>query len=306
MSGNRDGARTADRYLVIGNPIAHSRSPEIHAAFARQTGEFIVYDRLLVPAEPADAFARAVDAFLAGGGRGLNVTLPFKERAFAYAREHSPRALLAGAVNTLKAEGDFVFGDNTDGPGLVTDLRDRLAFDLHGRSVLLLGAGGAARGVVMSLLQAGVSRLTIANRTAAKAQALAAHFNGAPQVRRMSLAPVEAVALADAGRADLVVNATSSGVLRGELALPAGIFDGCALAYDCVYAAQPTAFMRQARAGGAARAADGLGMLVEQAAESFLIWRGVRPDTGPVYRMLRDAITAPAADSQVAGAGDDH
>ncbi len=305
MSVDRSPAPPADRYLVIGNPIAHSRSPEIHAAFARQTGEPIAYDRLLVPTEPSDAFAGAVDAFLAAGGRGLNVTLPFKEQAFAYAGRHSARALLAGAVNTLKADGDSVFGDNTDGPGLVTDLRERLAFDLRGRSVLLLGAGGAARGVVMSLLQAGVSRLTIANRTAAKAESLAAHFNGAPQVRQASLAPVNAVSLAAAIPADLVVNATSSGVLRGELALPPGLFEGCALAYDCVYAARPTAFMRQAQAGGAARTADGLGMLVEQAAESFLIWRGVRPDTGPVYRMLRDAISAPAADSQAAGAGND-
>ena len=305
MSVDRSPTPPADRYVVIGNPIAHSRSPEIHAAFARQTGEAIGYDRLLVPTEPSGAFARAVDAFFAGGGRGLNVTLPFKEQAFAYAGRHSARSLLAGAVNTLKADGHSVFGDNTDGPGLVTDLRDRFAFDLYGRSVLLLGAGGAARGVVMSLLHAGVSRLIIANRTAAKAESLAAHFNSAPQVRQASLAPVGAVTLAAASPADLVVNATSSGVLRGEFALPPGLFDGCALAYDCVYAAHPTTFMRQAQAGGAARTADGLGMLVEQAAESFLIWRGVRPDTGPVYRMLRDAISAQAAASQAAGAGDD-
>jgi shikimate dehydrogenase len=288
-----------DRYLVIGNPIAHSRSPEIHAAFARQTGEAISYDRLLVPVAPAGEFARVVDDFFGGGGRGLNITLPFKEQAFGYAQRHSERALLAGAANTLALAGGTVVGDNTDGPGLVTDLRDRLGFDLAGKSVLLLGSGGAARGIVMSLLQAGVASLTVANRTSARAASLAAQFNASAAVRDGGLPPVRAVELAAARPADLVVNATSSGVLAGELELPSGLFAGCSLAYDCVYSARPTAFMLRAEAGGAARTADGLGMLVEQAAESFLIWRGVRPATGPVYRMLRESIGA-----QAGGAGD--
>jgi shikimate dehydrogenase len=292
-----DAAATkpGDRYVVVGNPIAHSRSPEIHAAFARQTGQAISYERLLVAVTPAEAFPQALDAFFAGGGRGLNVTLPFKEQAFAYAGRLSERARHAGAVNTLALDGDIVFGDNTDGPGLVTDLRDRLGFELAGRSVLLLGAGGAARGVVMSLLLAGVASLTIANRTLSRAQVVADQFNGSAAVREAGLPPVKAMALSTAESADLVVNATSSGVVAGELALPAGLFRGCSLAYDCVYAARPTAFMARAESGGAARVADGLGMLVEQAAESFLIWRGVRPDTRPVYRMVRDAIGAQAA-----------
>jgi len=298
------GAPGRDRYLVIGNPIAHSRSPEIHAAFARQTGQALSYDRLLVPATPPEAFGRAVDRFFAQGGRGLNVTLPFKEHAFAHARRHSDRARLAGAVNTLALDGDTVVGDNTDGPGLVIDLRDRLGFDLAGKSVLLLGAGGAARGVVMSLLQAGVGALVVANRTPARAERLATQFNASPALRAAALPPVGAVALSAARAADLIVNATSSGVLAGGLALPPELFEGCTLAYDCVYAARPTAFMLQARRGGASRTADGLGMLVEQAAESFLIWRGVRPATAPVYRMLRDAISAEAAGSDAAGAGD--
>jgi shikimate dehydrogenase len=292
-------ATAVDRYLVIGNPIAHSRSPEIHAAFARQTGQAISYERLLVPLAPAGEFARAVDDFFARGGRGLNVTLPFKEQAFAHAKRHSERALLAGAVNTLAFDGGTIVGDNTDGPGLVADLRDRLGFDPGGRSVLLLGAGGAARGVVMSLLRAGVSALTVANRTPVRAQALAAQFNRSAAGRSAGLPRLRAVPLAAAEPADLIVNATSSGVLAGELALPSGLFAGCAVAYDCVYAERPTPFMLQAQAGGAARTADGLGMLVEQAAESFLIWRGVRPATEPVYRMLRDAL-----DAQASGAGD--
>jgi shikimate dehydrogenase len=299
VSTEAAAAKSGDRYLVVGNPIAHSRSPEIHAAFARQTGQSISYERLLVAVSPADAFARAVDQFFAGGGRGLNVTLPFKEQAFAYAGRLSQRAQLGGAVNTLALDDGVVVGDNTDGPGLVSDLRARLGFDLAGKSVLLLGAGGAARGVVMSLLLAGVAALTVANRTPARAQVLADRFNGAPAVREAGLPPVRAVALPAAEPADLIVNTTSSGVVGGELALPPGLFRGCSLAYDCVYAARPTAFMAKAQDGGAARAADGLGMLVEQAAESFLIWRGVRPDTMPVYRMVRDAIGA-----RVAGAAD--
>lgn len=289
------GDPQVDRYLVVGNPIGHSRSPEIHAAFARQTGEPISYERLLVPIAPAGEFARAVDAFFESGGRGLNVTLPFKEQAFDYAARHSERARLAGAVNTLALVAGTVVGDNTDGPGLVTDLRDRLGFDPAGRSVLLLGAGGAARGVVMSLLQAGVASLTVANRTPARAQALADRFNASAAVHDAGLPAVRGVALDAAEPADLVVNATSSGVLAGALSLPPGLFRRCALAYDCVYGARPTAFMEQARAGGAVRTSDGLGMLVEQAAESFRIWRGVRPATAPVYRILRDGIGAQAA-----------
>lgn len=293
-------ASDGDRYLVVGNPIAHSRSPEIHAEFARQTGQPISYRRQLIPTDPADAFDRVVAAFAEAGGRGLNVTLPFKERAFACATRHSERALQAGAVNTLALGDDGIYGDNTDGPGLVSDLQGRLGFDLHGRSVLLLGAGGAARGVIMSVLQAGVARLTVANRTPARARDLAARFNAAPAVRDTGLAAVGAAALDAAPRADLVINATSSGVLNAALALPPDLFRDCSLAYDCVYGAQDTAFMQMARAGGATQASDGLGMLVEQAAESFLIWRGVRPQTAPVFRMLRASVASFASVAAVA------
>jgi shikimate dehydrogenase len=292
-AASRANAPGSDRYLVVGNPIAHSRSPEIHAAFAGETGESVSYGRLLVAVDPPGAFATAVDAFFAGGGRGLNVTLPFKVQAFDYATRHSERALLAGAVNTLAVRGDDVFGDNTDGPGLVADLQARLGLSLAGRSVLLLGAGGAARGVVMSLLHAGAASLTVANRTPSKAERLAAAFNDSALLRGSGLPRVRAVAQDDAAPADVIVNATSSSVLGAPLALPPGLFSRCRLAYDCAYGAAPTGFMTQALSGGAEQVSDGLGMLVEQAAESFFIWRGVRPSTAPVYRMLRASI-APA------------
>lgn len=287
------GSAGVDRYLVVGNPIAHSRSPEIHAAFARQTGQAVSYGRLLVPVDPPGAFAAAAGGFFADGGRGLNVTLPFKVDAFDYANRHSERALLAGAVNTLAAGDGGILGDNTDGPGLVADLQDRLGVTLAGRSVLLLGAGGAARGVVMPLLQAGVAMLTVANRSRARAEQLALAFNESPVLRGAGLPRVRAVAQEAAASADLIVNATSSSVLGGSLLLPPGLFSGCRLAYDCAYGPTPSDFMTQALRGGAAQVSDGLGMLVEQAAESFLVWRGVRPSTSPVYRMLRDLIAAP-------------
>jgi shikimate dehydrogenase len=282
----------ADRYLVVGNPIGHSRSPEIHAAFARETGQAIRYERQLIPVDPPEAFDQAVREFAAAGGRGLNVTLPFKERAFACAHSHGTTARLAGAVNTLSIRDDGLHGDNTDGPGLVTDLRERLGLDLRGLSVLLLGAGGAARGVVVSLLEAGVAALTVANRTPARAEALAAHFNGAEALREAGLPLVRATSLEDAPGAEVIVNTTSSGVLAAGLALRPGLFRECLLAYDCGYGPRESAFVAAALADGARRGADGLGMLVEQAAESFLIWRGVRPRTEPVYRMLREALAA--------------
>jgi shikimate dehydrogenase len=294
----------AERYLVVGNPIAHSRSPEIHAAFARQTGEAIAYERLLVPIEPPASFARAMSAFFAGGGRGANVTLPFKEQAFGFASRHSERAGLAEAVNTLVLLDGGVFGDNTDGPGLVADLQQRLGVALAGKRVLLLGAGGAARGVVMSLLQAGVAELAVANRTPARAEVLAGRFNQSAALRDGRLPPVKALAQEAATPADVIINATSSGVLDAPHLLPAGLFRDCLLAYDCAYGPRPTAFMEQAQRGGAAVVSDGLGMLVEQAAESFLIWRGVRPSTAPVYRDLRAAVSGAAAGAQAAGAAD--
>ncbi|MGP1677976.1 MAG: shikimate dehydrogenase [Burkholderiales bacterium] len=267
-----------DQYAVIGNPVAHSKSPLIHAAFAHQTGQDIVYERLLAP---KDAFVATAGAFRARGGRGLNVTLPFKGEAFRFATRLSERARAARAVNTLKFDGDVIFADNTDGAGLVNDLVRNLGCVIAGRRILLLGAGGAARGVIEPLLQQHPAQFVLANRTLDKAQRLAQSFRGA----------LEAVTYAAlAGRQfDLVVNATSAS-LAGELPpLPPRAFARGALAYDMMYGRGETPFLAFARGEGAARLADGLGMLVEQAAESFFIWRGLRPDSDPVLQLLRQA-----------------
>lgn len=273
----------SDRYAVIGNPVAHSRSPGIHAQFAAQTGEDVVYERLLAP---LDGFGAAVDAFRAAGGRGLNVTVPFKLEAFAYARRRSARAADAGAVNTLAFDAQGVYGDNTDGVGMVRDIAARLAFHLQGAHVLLLGAGGAARGVLRPLLDAGVASLIVANRTAPKATELASLAND-PRARGCGFD-----ALAEGF--DLIVNATSAGLSGEAPEIPSAAYAGVQLAYDMVYGARPTSFMCKATEAGCRRVVDGLGMLVEQAAESFFVWRGVRPATEPVYRRLREDIAAGA------------
>jgi len=270
-----------DRYAVVGNPIAHSKSPEIHAAFARETRQELTYERLLAP---LDGFVDTVARFQREGGRGCNVTVPFKLEAFALATEQSPRARFAGACNTLAWRGTHWFGDNTDGAGLVRDLDVNLGVALAGHDVLVLGAGGAARGIIGPLLATAPRSLTISNRTVAKATELAAIF--APHGPVRALAPA---ALAGA-RFDVILNATSSGLPLSEPASPPWpnkIFAHVKLAYDLIYANEPTPFVRWAQAHGAARVADGFGMLLEQAAESFLVWRGVRPDTAPVYALLR-------------------
>ena len=262
-----------DRYAVIGHPVAHSKSPWIHAQFARATGEDIAYDAIDAPRA---GFVAAVEKFRAGGGKGLNVTLPFKEEAFGYCGGTSARAAAARAVNTLLLDRTPPFGDNTDGVGLVRDLTANLGCSLAGAQVLLLGAGGAAQGVLAPLAEAGAAAILVANRTPARAEALAA------RVPRAAACGFDALG----GRAfDLVVNATSAG-LSGELPrLPRGLFRPGALAYDMVYG-RDTEFLAMARAAGAATS-DGLGMLVEQAAESFLVWRGVRPGTRAVLAALR-------------------
>jgi shikimate dehydrogenase len=260
-----------ERYAVIGHPVSHSKSPWIHAEFARQTGQDIAYERIEAPLK---GFEAAVDGFRRAGGRGLNVTLPFKEAAFRYSSELSVRARAAGAVNTL-AFRDVVFGDNTDGVGLVQDIEGNVGIALSGKAVLLVGAGGAAQGVVGALIDAGVARLVIANRTLEKAQVLAARFPG-----------VSATSFAALGEPfDVVVNATSAGLSGEALPLPGALWRGDTLAYDMVYG-RDTAFLVAARAAGA-RCCDGLGMLVEQAAESFFMWRGVRPQTRGVLARLR-------------------
>lgn len=275
-----------DRYAVIGNPIAHSKSPQIHTAFARQTGEQLSYEALLAP---LDGFADTVARFRAEGGRGLNVTVPFKLEAFALADRHTARAQAAGAVNTLAFGADGILGDNTDGAGLVRDLGTNLGCALAGRHILLLGAGGATRGVLLPLLAGRPASLTIANRSVGKAEALAALF--AAHAHGSALAACGFDALAGR-RFELVINATSASLADELPPLPPGLYAAGALAYDMMYGRGHTRFMQAALADGAARVADGLGMLVEQAAESFALWRGVRPDTAPVLAALRRQLEA--------------
>ncbi|MFP6557951.1 shikimate dehydrogenase [Paraburkholderia sp. B3] len=278
-----------DRYAVVGNPIAHSKSPFIHAQFAQQTGERVEYGRLLAP---LDGFVAEVSAFNAAGGRGLNVTVPFKLEAYALAQRLSPRAAAAGAVNTLRFDADGIFGDNTDGFGLVRDIESNLGVALKGARVLLLGAGGAARGVVLPMLERGPREITIVNRTAAKAHELVEQF--AP-------AAAEAGCVIQGGGPqtveptpyDVIVNATAGSLDASLPECDERAFGTGTLAYDMMYGAQPTVFMRHAQTLGA-RAADGLGMLVEQAAESFYVWRGVRPDSAPVLAALRAQLAAQA------------
>jgi shikimate dehydrogenase len=262
-----------DRYVVIGNPVAHSQSPRIHALFAAVTGQDMRYEALLAP---LDDFAATVHEFVADGGRGANVTVPFKEEAFRLATRLSERARVASAVNTLTFAGSEIVGDNTDGAGLVRDLTNNLGVAISGKRVLLLGAGGAARGVVLPLLVEQPSQLVIANRTVDKAVALAKAFPGCTGCGLDALYGREF---------DLVINATSVG-LSGAVPLRLTfVFAPGALAYDMVYG-KDTDFLRQARVAGATTV-DGLGMLVEQAAEAFLVWRGVRPETASVLAELR-------------------
>ncbi len=270
-----------DLYCVFGNPIAHSKSPAIHAAFARQTGQDLHYEARLAP---IDDFAGALALFRADGGRGANVTVPFKEDAYRLCSRLTPRAARAAAVNTLCVNDGELLGDNTDGAGLVSDLTGRLAVDLAGKRILLLGAGGAARGVIAPLLAQSPALLAVANRSTDKAAALAEVF--------ADLGPLQALSFAElAGHGwDVVINATSASLAGATLPLPAGLFAPGALAYDMMYGAADTPFMAQARSLGAVQVADGLGMLVEQAAEAFALWRGVRPQTAPVLADLRQAL----------------
>ncbi len=267
-----------DRYAVMGNPIAHSKSPRIHRLFAEQTGQALTYERILVP---EDGFAAAVAEFEAAGGLGLNVTVPFKGDAWALADSLSDRAERARAVNTLIISEAGLYGDNTDGIGLVRDLKDNHGVSLDGARLLLLGAGGAARGVLPSLLAENPARVCIANRTGEKASTLAADFADLGETVGGGFDTL------DDARFDVVVNATAAG-LSGEIPpLPETLLAAGAACYDMVYADEPTAFVRWAREHGAGQALDGLGMLVEQAAESFFLWRGQRPDTDAVIRTLR-------------------
>lgn len=269
----------SDLYAVFGNPIAHSKSPAIHAAFAAATGQDLRYEARLAA---VDGFEAAIAQFVEEGGRGANVTVPFKEDAYRLASRLSDRAARAGAVNTLIVVGaGEVVGDNTDGAGLVRDITHNLHFSLTGKRILLLGAGGASRGVIAPLLAEKPVALAIANRTPAKAEALAAAF--------ADLAAVEGGDFSHfAGRSfDVVINATSASLSGESLPLPSGLFAAGSLAYDMMYGKGETPFLQRAREQGAGQCADGLGMLVEQAAEAFFVWRGVRPATAPVLADLR-------------------
>jgi shikimate dehydrogenase len=272
-----------DHYAVVGNPIAHSRSPEIHLRFAQQTRHKISYERIEAP---LDGFEDKALALRDAGYRGLNVTVPFKLDAAKIASDLTPRARLAGAVNTLKFDGDAIVGDNTDGVGFVRDVTERLKFRFGDCSVLVLGAGGAVRGLLGSLLELSPRWLAVANRSHQRAEELADEFG------------VEAIHFDEvpAEHFDLIINGTTTGLHHEAPAIDPETFNDCLLAYDLVYAAEPTPFMQLAHTGGAKQVADGLGMLIEQAAESFELWRGVRPDTRQVYRELRELLTREASE----------
>jgi shikimate dehydrogenase len=268
-----------ERYAVIGNPVAHSQSPFIHTEFARAENRSIRYERLLAA---TDRFVDVVTAFIKTGGCGLNVTLPFKGEAFRYATEVSERARAAEAVNTLTFRDGKVYGDNTDGVGLVRDIVDNLDFPIENKHVLILGAGGAVRGVLGPLLAVKPASLTIANRTLIKAEALAHHF--APWGPCTSAGYDEL----EGRHFDIVINGTSSSLNNELPPIPHGIFSMRTLAYDMVYRSGLTLFLQRAQSENAGMLADGLGMLVEQAAESYFIWHGVKPETRKVTNMLRE------------------
>jgi len=267
-----------DRYAVIGNPIAHSKSPLIHDRFAAQTGQNMRYEAI---AAPLDGFAATIQRLRDEGYKGCNVTVPFKFEAYALATELTPRARAAQAVNTLKFEGDTILGDNTDGAGLVRDIERNIGVLLEKKRVLLMGAGGASFGVVLPLLTSH-AQLTVVNRTVTKAQQLATTFATHAQIAGLGYADLPGLHF------DVVINATSTG-LTDELApLPDDLFAPHALAYDMMYG-RATPFLNFARHHGA-QTADGLGMLVEQAAEAFYVWRGVRPDTATLLSTLRASL----------------
>lgn len=269
-------------YAVFGNPIAHSRSPQIHQAFAAEEGAAIEYRRMLAP---VDGFASALAAFFAAGGQGCNVTVPFKTEAHALADVLSERARAAGAVNTLLRRGDgSLYGDNTDGLGLVYDITVLQGLSLRGKHILIAGAGGAARGAVLPLLAEAPASLTIANRSADKAQQLGALFD-------VAAGGYETVA---GRRFDVLINATSGSLHGGLPPLDDAVLGQAALVYDMMYAAAPTPFLQHARACGAAAVADGLGMLVAQAAAAYALWRGFAPQVAPVVAAMRREMEAEA------------
>jgi shikimate dehydrogenase len=275
-----------DRYVVAGNPVEHSQSPFIHAQFAKQTGETLAYDRLLCPPK---GFAASVNSFAASGGRGCNITVPFKFEAFALAPRHSQRALLAQAANVLRFDAEGWWADNSDGIGLVRDIEHNAGLPLRGARVLLIGAGGAAAGALGPLIEACPAELVLANRSLDKAQALVARHAALAMQYGVTLAVRP---LADCGNAfDTVINATATSLQGAAIPVAATVLRPGGLALDMMYGPSAAGFLNWAVQHGA-QARDGLGMLVEQAAEAFFVWRKVRPDTAPVLAALRTRLAA--------------
>jgi shikimate dehydrogenase len=267
-----------DQYAVFGNPINHSKSPNIHRQFAEQTGQDLHYAKQLIP---EGEFVQAAQDFFAQGGKGLNVTIPFKVDAFSFAQELTPRAQRAGAVNTLALQADGkILGDNTDGIGMVHDMHN-LDWDIQHKRVLILGAGGAVRGILQPLLAEHPTQVVIANRTQSKAEELAAEFHDLGDVLARSFEQLAGE------KFDIVINGTSAS-LSGDLPpLPEHLLNSNACCYDLMYGAEPTVFLKWALENGAAKIADGLGMLIGQAAEAFYLWRHIRPEVVPVITTLR-------------------
>lgn len=266
-----------DRYAVIGNPIGHSKSPLIHAAFAKATGQDMDYTAV---ESPLDGFKSTVEAFIASGGLGMNVTLPFKLQAFELATDAMESARLAGAANALKFEGGRIWAQNFDGVGLVNDIQRNLGMALAGKRVLICGAGGATRGAILPIAAQKPALIAIANRSADKAHGLKHDFSAHAALQSGAYEDLTGETF------DVVLNATSTGLSQTELPLPKGVFAPGALAYELVYGKGLTPFLKQAQAAGVTALADGVGMLVEQAAEAFEWWRGVRPDTQSVIVRL--------------------
>lgn len=278
----RVGEKIIDHYAVFGNPVAHSKSPQIHSLFAEQTKQSLRYTAELAE---LGQFGSTVKQFIENGGKGLNITVPFKEDAWRYATQRSKRAQRAGAVNTLKVETDGgLFGDTTDGTGLVNDLVINHHIQIKSKDVLIIGAGGAVRGILEALLTQQPASLLIANRTKQKATQLANAFSDLGEINGCGLDEI------NRQRFDIIINGTSAS-LKGDLpAVPASIFKSNSCSYDMMYAAQATPFMQWSTNNEASQVFDGLGMLVEQAAESFYIWRGIKPETAPVIKKLRESL----------------
>lgn len=271
---------STEKFAVIGHPIEHSKSPLIHQAFASQFDKSISYEKLL---SPLDGFCETLSRLLSEGYRGANITVPFKFEAFEASHVLSDRATAAGAVNTLSFKHEQIIGDNTDGCGLVNDILKHWQRNINGQKILLLGAGGAAQGVILPLLAQKPTQLTVANRSLDKAQTMVQRFEADAQLNQAKLAVQTFDDLAE--NYDIVINATSAGLQAEALPLKDTIFAHHTLAYDMMYGRE-TPFMQQARAAKA-QVSDGLGMLVEQAAEAFYIWHGLRPDTAPVIQSFR-------------------